>query len=230
MKTGERSIKHRHDWFGYLMNFVAVCLGIIITFAGQGLINRHAERNEVRSSLTLVKTELQDNLSYIDLSDSVFCLLTDAAQFLIRYEGHYADAPEDSLYMYCNVPLSSFEITHSEEALELLKNSSLFTKIKDLDLSLEIIHTYGQIEDEMKVVAFYHDRKDKYLEDALTGKVKDVLSNDNVTAVQLWSAITSTQEGKQYLRELYRLQLAHDSSPVRETIARTIASIDEYID
>ena len=230
MKVGEKSKKERRDWFGYLMNFVAVCLGIVITFAGQGLINKRAERNEVRSSLTLVRNELQDNLSYIDFSDSVLCLFAETAQFLIRYEGHYEDAPVDSMYKYCNVPLSSYKITHSEEALELLKNSSLFTKITDLDLSLQIIHTYGQIEDEMKVVSFYHERKDKYLEDALTGKVKDVLSNDNVTAVQLWSAITDTQEGKQFLRELYRLQLAHDSSPVRETIASTIASIDDYID
>ena len=33
----EGSNKNSRDWFGYLMNFVAVCLGIVITFAGQGL-------------------------------------------------------------------------------------------------------------------------------------------------------------------------------------------------
>ena len=75
------------------MNFVAVCLGIVITFAGQGLINRHAERNEVKSSLMLVKNELQDNLSYIELADSMLTRYSAAAEFLIRYEGHYSDAP-----------------------------------------------------------------------------------------------------------------------------------------
>lgn len=217
------------DWFGYLMNFVAVCLGIAITFAGQGLINRHTEKNEVRSSLMLVKNELQDNLSYIALSDSVLTLFSEAARFLTRYEGHYTDAPADSLDNYCNIPLSVFEISHSEEALELLKNSSLFTKIRDLDLSLKIIHTYGEIEDEMKVVKFYHERKEKYLEDALGDNVKDILSNDGVTAAQLWDAITESKEGKQFLRELSRLQMMHDSSSVRETIASTIEAIDRYV-
>ena len=223
------SNRNKKDWFGYLMNFVAVCLGIVITFAGQGLINRHAERNEVKSSLMLVKNELQDNLSYIEFADSVLAEYSAAAEFLIRYEGHYSDAPQDSMVAYCNVPLTVVEITHSEEALELLKNSNLFTKIKDLDLSLEIIHTYGAIADEMKLVKFYNEHKNDYLEEAMTEDVKEVLSRDNITAEQLWSAITASREGKQFLRELSRLQMLHNSSGVKATIAGTIASIDKYI-
>ena len=220
---------NNRDWFGYLMNFVAVCLGIVITFAGQGLINRHAEKNEVKSSLILVKNELQDNLSYIDIADSMLANYSAAAQFLIRYENHYADAPQDSMAVYCNVPLMAFEVTHSEEALELLKNSNLFTKIDDLDLSLEIIHTYGAIADEMTFVKFFNESKNNYLEEAMTGNVKEVLSRDNITAEQLWGAITASREGKQFLRELSRLQMLHDSSGARATIANTIASIDRYI-
>ena len=226
MKGNNRNAR---DWFGYLMNFVAVCLGIIITFAGQGLINKIAEREEVKSSLILVRNELQDNLSYVELADSVLVKYSKAAQFLIRYEGRYSDAPKDSMAVYCNVPLTVFEITHSEEALELLKNSNLFTKIKDLDLSLEIIHTYGAIADEMTLVKFYNEHKNNYLDDAMTCKVKDVLARDNITAEQLWTAITDSREGRQFLRELSRLQMLHNSSDVKATIATTIASIDKYL-
>lgn len=225
----KRNKTYNKEWFGYLMNFVAVCLGIIITFAGQGLINRKTERKEVKSSLILVKNELQDNLSYIELADSMLANYSAAAQFLIRYEGRYAEAPEDSLAIYCNIPLTVFEITHSEEALELLKNSNLFTKIKDLDLSLEIIHTYGAIADEMTLVKFYNEHKNNYLDDAMTCKVKDVLARDNITAEQLWTAITDSREGRQFLRELSRLQMLHSSSDVKATIATTIASIDKYL-
>lgn len=221
--------KKNRDWFGYLMNFVAVCLGIVITFAGQGIINKHSEKNEVKRSLVLVKNELQDNISYIEYSDSVLALFSEASDFLIRYEDCYAQAPADSMAAYCNVPLTVFEISHADDALELLKTSSLFTKIKDQNLSLEIIHTYGAIADEMAVVRFYHERRNKYLEDALGGKVKDVLANDDITAVQLWSAITSTKAGKQYLRELSRLQMMHSSFEVRNTINNTIGLIDRYI-
>lgn len=221
--------KKSRDWFGYLMNFVAVCLGIAITFAGQGIINRHAERIEVKRSLLLVKNELQDNISFIEYSDSVLALFSEASRFLIEYEGRYDQAPEDSMAALCNVPLTVYEISHADDALELLKTSSLFTKIKDQNLSLEIIHTYGAIADEMAVVRFYHERRGKYLEDALDGEVKDVLTNDDITAEQLWSAITSTKEGKQYLRELSRLQMAHSSTAVKNTIYDTIALIDRYI-
>lgn len=226
MKSNNK--KHR-DWFGYLMNFVAVCLGIVITFAGQGLINRSAEKKEVKSSLMLVKNELQDNLSYIEFADSVLAGYSRAADFLIRYEGHYADAPQDSMAAYCNVPLLVYEITHSEEALELLKNSNLFTKIKDMDLALEIIHTYGAIADEMVIVKFYNDSKGKYFEQARTEEVMNVLSQDNITAEQLWSAITSSREGRQFLRELSRLQFSYNSSPVKDNIVNTVSLIDKYI-
>lgn len=221
--------KKNRDWFGYLMNFVAVCLGIAITFAGQGIINRNAERNEVKRSLILVKNELQDNISYIEYSDSVLTLFAEASRFLIEYEDCYDQAPVDSMAAYCNVPLTVYEISHADDALELLKTSSLFTKIKDQNLSLEIIHTYGAIADEMAVVNFYHERRGKYLEDALNGKVKDILANDGITAVQLWNAITSSKEGKQYLRELCRLQMEHSSYEVKNTINNTIALIDRYI-
>ena len=222
-------VKKNRDWFGYLVNFVAVCLGIAITFAGQGIINRNAERNEVKRSLILVKNELQDNISYIEYSDSVLTLFAEASRFLIEYEGCYDQAPVDSMAAYCNVPLTVYEISHADDALELLKTSSLFTKIKDQNLSLEIIHTYGAIADEMAVVNFYHERRGKYLEDALNGKVKDILANDGITAVQLWNAITSSKEGKQYLRELCRLQMEHSSYEVKNTINNTIALIDRYI-
>lgn len=222
-------VKKNRDWFGYLMNFVAVCLGIAITFAGQGIINRNAERNEVKRSLILVKNELQDNISYIEYSDSVLTLFAEASRFLIEYEYCYDQAPVDSMAAYCNVPLTVYEISHADDALELLKTSSLFTKIKDQNLSLEIIHTYGAIADEMAVVNFYHERRGKYLEDALNGKVKDILANDGITAVQLWNAITSSKEGKQYLRELCRLQMEHSSYEVKNTINNTIALIDRYI-
>ncbi|MBQ0079987.1 MAG: hypothetical protein KBS95_00345 [Alistipes sp.] len=221
--------KGQIEWTNHILNFIAVCLGIIITFAGQGLINSIAERKEVKSSLLLVKNELLDNMSYIELSDSVMNMFSQAGKFLIRYEGHYNDAPKDSMMMHCYVPFIVYEITHSEEALELLKNSSLFTKIKDFNLSLDIIHTYGAIKDEMKVISLYLEQKRKYLDDALVGKAKHAISQEDITAVQLWNAMTSTNEGKQLLRELYHMNVTHDSSSTKEAIQKTIKAIDQYI-
>lgn len=216
-------------WLNHFLNFLAVCLGIAITFGAQGLIDAKNEKKEVVSSLTLVKNELEDNITYIQFADSVLAKNSQAALFLLRYESNYEDAPADSMAMYCNVPLTEYEVTYSGEALELLKTSSIFTKIKDMELSLEIIHTYGIISDQMKVIKFIFDRKGKYFDDALTPNVKNVLAGDKVTAAGLWNAITQSNEGKQFLRELYRLQVGYDSSAAIQSIREAINKIDAYI-
>lgn len=150
---------------------MAVCLGIAITFGAQGLIDARNDRREVAGSLQLVRKELEDNITYIQFADSIFAELSDAALFLLRYEDDYDSAPADSMAMYCNIPLAEFEVTYSGEALELLKTSSLFTKIKDMEFSFEIIRTYGNISDQMKVIRFIFDRKSKYFDDALNSYV-----------------------------------------------------------
>lgn len=213
----------------HFLNFMAVCLGIAITFGAQGLIDAKNERKEVAGSLRLVKNELEDNISYIQFADSVFAGFSEAALFLLRYEDDFEAAPADSMAMYCNIPLTEYEVTYSAEALELLKTSSLFTKIKDMNLSFEIIRTYGNISDHMKVVKFIFDRKSKYFDDALNPEVRNILAGDDVTAAGLWNALTRSNEGKQFLRELYRLQVGYDSTSAIENIKSTINHIDSYI-
>ncbi len=113
-------------------------------------------------------------------------------------------------------------IEYSDSVLSLFSETSQFL--------IRYEDRYAQAPaDSMAVVRFYHERKGKYLEDALNGKVRDVLVNDDITAVQLWDAISSSKEGKQYLRELNRLQMMHSSAEVRNTINNTIALIDNYI-
>ena len=48
-------------WKSFFSELVAVILGIVITFAGQGMIDRAHNRKEVRSALQLVRTELISN-------------------------------------------------------------------------------------------------------------------------------------------------------------------------
>lgn len=69
-------------WLDYAMNFLAVCMGIAITFGGESIVRSKAEKKEVGSSLSLVRDELLDNKSYIEQSDSVLAVFADAAGFL----------------------------------------------------------------------------------------------------------------------------------------------------
>lgn len=57
----------------FICNFVAVVLGIIITFVGSDMIEEHNKKKEVTQALQLVKSELLINKS--NLSKIVYIMI-----------------------------------------------------------------------------------------------------------------------------------------------------------
>lgn len=218
-----------NDVKGFLLNFMAVVLGIVITFSGEALISSHNEKKEVYSSLDLVKNELQDNLDYIQMADSVLRSYSHAADFLLKYEGHYDKAPIDSLILYTQYAFLMFEVSASQEALELLKTSSLFTKIKDQKLSLDIIHTYGTIEDRMLLYKMLFGQCNSERDAAVTDEVKNLLSDDSMTPAQCWSVIMSKPGGRNFLRLLQSMSIYGNSDEECRQVEATIEKISAYI-
>lgn len=218
----------RNDWEDFLVKFLAVFLGIVITFSGNAYISKKKERKEVDAALRLVCKELKDNIDYMNFADSCFHNDYKAASYLIQYVGHYEDCNADSMKIYCNAPFMSYNITHSEDALELMKTSGLFAKMNP-DVALNIIHTYGYIQDFMKSVKFNDEKKSKYLEEAMTPEVKAVLASDSATAVGLWTSMTKTTEGNQFLRELRRTWIFGHSTEAQDSTKVAIERIEKYI-
>lgn len=217
------------DRKSFVLNFLAVVLGIAITFAVDNMISSGSERREVKSSLNLVKNELLDDIRYADEADSMLLSYSRSAEFLVRYEGKYDRAPSDSLQMYAIIPLTIMEVTYSDDALDLLKTSSLFTKIGDLDLSLDIIHTYGSIQDQFKQFHMLFDLCNKNREAAFTENVKKVLGSNDATFPSLWTAITSTTEGRQFIHGLIGIHTMSTSRKMRETVEKTVGKIEQYV-
>lgn len=218
-----------NDIKGFILNFMAVVLGIVITFSGEALIASHNEKKEVYSSLDLVKNELQDNLNYIQMGDSILQLYASAADFLLQYVGYYDEAPADSMAIYTQYAFMIYEVSSSQEALELLKTSSLFTKIKNQKLSLDIIHTYGTIEDRMLLYKMVFGQCNAERDAAMAGEVKNLLSNDSITPVQCWNAMMCKPEGRNFLRSLQSMSIYVNSNEQRQQVHETIDKINEYI-
>jgi len=218
------------DIKSFLLNFFAVVLGIAITFGCDAIVSAKKEKAEVRSSLNLVKNELKDNVSYVMAGDTALLNYAKAARFLIRYEGRYQEAPADSLNMLCNYPLTIMKVETDEDALDLLKTSSIFTKIKDQELSLDIIRAYGLIEERVIVLKMVFDMVNSSREAAMTPSVNKSVACDNLTAEILWTAITSEDPGRQFLRELQRMDIYADSSKMQKGIDDIVARIEAYND
>ena len=135
-------------WKSFFSELVAVILGIVITFAGQGAIDRAHNRKEVRSALQLVRTELISNRQDIADLRETLDQVQQSAQYLndnpeLLKNVHHLDSVTLSTVTYHQgMVYAEVSVTLPHDALELLKTSSIFQKIGDNTLSMKIIRAY----------------------------------------------------------------------------------------
>lgn len=135
-------------WKGFFSELVAVILGIVITFAGQGAIDRAHNRKEVRSALQLVRTELISNRHDIADLRETLDQVQQSAQYLndnpelLRKVHQLDSATLDLVTFHQGMVYAEVSVTLPHDALELLKTSSIFQKIGDNTLSMKIIRAY----------------------------------------------------------------------------------------
>lgn len=136
-------------WSSFFTEFIAVVLGIVITFAGQGMIDRAHDRKEVRSALRLVRSELISNRQdLVELRQDILNQMKQSAQYLddnaelVKNLDRLDSATVRTVKFHQGMVLADVSVNLPHDALELLKMSSLFQKIGDNALSMKIIRAY----------------------------------------------------------------------------------------
>lgn len=138
----------KEAWKSFFAELVAVVLGIVITFAGQGMIDRAHDRKEVRSALQLVRTELISNRDDISELRTVLEQVQQSARYLadnsaLLQNVHALDSADLSTLTYHqSMVFADISLSLPHDVLELLKTSSIFQKIGDNALSMKIIRAY----------------------------------------------------------------------------------------
>ena len=127
----------------FLKDLLAVVLGIFITFTIQGLINRSADKKDVRSSLELVRSELVRNIDDISVMKDHLYQEIGSAEYFLSHKDSIGKCPADSLNHHSGIIFADVSFTLSHDALELLKMSSIFQKIGDNDLDKETAGVYA---------------------------------------------------------------------------------------
>lgn len=130
----------------FISDLLSVVLGIVITFTIQGMVDRSSDKKEVRSALELVRSELQTNLDDIGIMTDYLIQEGTSAQYLLDHRQTIDECPFDSLAYHSGVLFASVSMTTCQDALELLKMSSLFQKISNNPLSMKIIRAYDACE------------------------------------------------------------------------------------
>lgn len=220
----------RQDWEGFLMGFISVVLGIVITFGGEALIAKHNEENDLKDVLVLVRDELQNDVKIMNETNEKLELENRASLYLMKYYDNFEACEWDSMKLYCNAPMNQENPSSSQDALELLKTSSLLQKIKDKNLALDIIKAYKALQVEKDNIDFYNDKKKELLDNAMQEEAKAVFAMPHFTPAQMWGAITSTTDGRKFLREInISVTFGFGHEETKECVEKVIADIDKYI-
>ena len=130
----------------FLNRLLPVVAGIAITFTVQGIVNRAHDRKSVQSALELVRTELSSNLKDIDQLNDYMKQEVVSSKFLSDHQNDLASCPDDIVIYHKGQVNAYVSLALSQNALELLKMSSLFPKVGDNELSMEIIRAYDACE------------------------------------------------------------------------------------
>ena len=195
----------------FLSNVLSVILGIAITFAVQGMIDRSRVRKDVRSALKLIQTELQSNQADIATMADYLDSERAAAKYFLSLDDGWTGASSDSVGIYGGVLLSDASIALSDDALQLLKMSSLFQSIGNDGLSMKIIHAY----DTCELIAAALNRHIEARNGRL-GEVEDIRT------------FFTSAEGRKALR-LISLQANPARISETEDLETAIQAIDNYL-
>ena len=136
----------KERFLAFLGRMLSVTLGIVITFTVQGILDRQRDKRSVKSALELVRTELSSNLDDIALLTDYFRQERASAKYLSAHKKDLAKCPADSVNYHVGMVNADVSVAFSHDALELLKMSTLFPKIKNNDLSMKIIRAYDACE------------------------------------------------------------------------------------
>lgn len=213
----KKSIFRKVDWIGFISNCAAVILGIVITFTIQGIIDKSNEKEDVRSALALVKDELNGCLSDIRQCAEIMDMEHYCSLYFQRHAGKIDECPADSLTKYGQILLNEMILTLPDDALELLKSSSLFPKIGDNKLALKVIRAYDQCEALSTIF-----RRSEQI------KTERVSNARKTTEIKM-SELAKTEDG---LRLIYSLGI-QDGTNIRNgipDIEEAIMAIDEYLE
>ena len=214
------------DFFiNFNISFWSIFLGMVCTFIGQGMIDRKADREEVRSSLELVRSELATNLKDIKEIAEYIKDERKSALYFLDNRSKIDKCPADSIYYHTGMLFADASITLSHDALELLKMSAIFQKMGNNQLSMDIIRAYDSCEYSVALYNKYiSDRDDKFSQTI------------NEKSVQQFAS-TGSIDMKKFIKNPYGLytvrwiskQVAPDTELFVNDIDKAIKAIDEYL-
>lgn len=209
----------------FFRHLLSVVLGIIITFSVQGIIDRAHTRREVRSALELVRAELVANIDDINTMSDYLRQERRSAEYFLDNRTILTRCPADSINFHSGFIFADASITISQDALELLKMSSLFQKIGDNETSMKIIRAYDTCSSAVSSLNHHVATRDELFRNSVNDQnVRKIAANGSIDI-------------REYIKTGYGLYvirwLSHQISPEYYAdvtdLKEAVKAIDSYL-
>lgn len=145
-------------WRDYALQLSVVITGIVVTFAGSGLISRWVGQRQVRTVMQLVVSELEQNREMLRGVCSSLDYDRRGMLMFMEYD-RLEDIPADSLAHYSLLLSYLPSYRPQQEALEVLKSSDIVSAVGDKQFLADIFGCYNRLNDFRENVAMYSGRK-----------------------------------------------------------------------
>ena len=161
----------RWAWREYALQLSVVILGIVVTFAGSGLIERWRQARQVRTTMLLVYEELKTNLKLRNVCCEKLRFDQNGMLMFDRYERNVDLIPEDSLDRYVTLLGTMYGVGVQSDAFEVLKSSGVIQFVGDMDLLMQVLGCYRQLGDFEARVDSYTQSKVNAMNHFSTGSI-----------------------------------------------------------
>lgn len=146
-------------WRDYALQLSVVIIGIVVTFAGSGLIERWRVAHEVRATMLLVHAELETNRAdFMQVWDYQQWEMR-ACKFLTDNRRDLKRIPSDTLASFDPVYGRIHFFHPRRDAFEVLKNSGLMSSVPDKDFLLAVTQGYAVLADLEENISMYYQLK-----------------------------------------------------------------------
>lgn len=149
----------RWTWRDYALQLSVVVLGVVVTFAGSGLIDRWRQARQVRATMQLIVQELDYNRSQVAYVCEKLRYDRGGMRMFDRYGMDIDRIPRDSLERYMLVLGAMRSPALQTDALEVLKTSGVIQSVADKELLMKILGCYRELNSFADNVGLYNKRK-----------------------------------------------------------------------
>lgn len=179
----------RWTWREYMLQLSVVILGIVITFAGSGLIERWQRQRQVKMTMQLIVEELHTNRA---LAGYVCEKLEYDRRGMLMFQSYDMDIdaiPVDSLHQYGLLIGAHRSFVLQADALEVLKASGAISSVGDKQFLMKLLGCYNKLKMFGQNVDSYNVRKIDALNHLFTNS-SDVNLNTNDPR-GMWKSVMS---------------------------------------